>query len=477
MRTLPDLGALLLAAVLLMGPQVPAQASSPAPEPSASLTTAPQVQEWISRQGQDMIRQEIAQDASAGSPVNVETWSDGVLDATDLDNPTDPTTTWVAVVSTADGPVGVLVVEAGGSEPSGMVQQDAELAANLAALPDRAIVLREPAPPSAAAAGSATASSAPSPQPSPESTTDPAAAAGDDAEAEPADPAGAIDPDAPAPPFSVLLPVYRGDRADFLRRSLASVTVEQTLRPDEVLIVRDGPVPDELEDVLARARRGELSGTVPVRVLELADNAGLALALEAGLAEAAHDVVARQDADDISVPERFATQLPLIAAGYDLVGSAIQEFDDEADTDGVIRRQPSDPEEIRRALALRDPFNHPSVVYRAAAVHAAGGYRPLDLMEDYWLFARMIHDGVRATNVPQVLVRYRVGAGAYERRGGLRLLRSELELQVSMRRAGIITAPQYARNLAVRASYRLVPTAARQAAYRAAQRMLLSRTR
>ena len=166
MRTLPDLGALLLAAVLLMGPQVPAQASSPAPEPSASLTTAPQVQEWISRQGQDMIRQEIAQDASAGSPVNVETWSDGVLDATDLDNPTDPTTTWVAVVSTADGPVGVLVVEAGGSEPSGMVQQDAELAANLAALPDRAIVLREPAPPSAAAAGSATASSAPSPQPS-----------------------------------------------------------------------------------------------------------------------------------------------------------------------------------------------------------------------------------------------------------------------------------------------------------------------
>ena len=182
MRTLPDLGALLLAAVLLMGPQVPAQASSPAPAPSASLTTAPQVQEWISSQGQDMIRQEIAQDASAGSPVNVETWSDGVLDATDLDNPTDPTTTWVAVVSTADGPVGVLVVEAGGSEPSGMVQQDAELAANLAALPDRAIVLREPAPPSAAAPGSATASSAPSPQPSPESTTDPAAAAGDDAD-------------------------------------------------------------------------------------------------------------------------------------------------------------------------------------------------------------------------------------------------------------------------------------------------------
>ena len=287
-----------------------------------------------------------------------------------------------------------------------------------------------------------------------------------------ADPAGT-----PAPPFSVLLPVYRGDRADFLRRSLASVTVEQTLPPDEVLIVRDGPVPGELDDVLAAARRGELSGGVPVRVLELAENAGLALALDAGLEHVAHEVVARQDADDISVPERFATQLPLLAAGYDLIGSAIREFSEETDTGGVVRRQPADPERIRRAMTLRDPFNHPSVVYRASAVRAAGGYEPLDLMEDYWLFARMIHHGVRATNVSRALVRYRVGAGAYARRGGLRLLRSELDLQARMRRAGVITTSQYARNLAVRASYRLVPTAARQAAYRAAQRVLLRRTR
>ena len=182
MRTLPDLGALLLAAVLLMGPQVPAQASSPAPAPSASLTTAPQVQEWISRQGQDMIRQEIAQDASAGSPVNVETWSDGVLDATDLEDPTDPTNTWAAVISTAEGPVGVLVVEADGSEPSAMVQRDPELAAALTALPERAIVLREPAPPSAAAAASPTPSPLPSPGTTTDSAEDPAATAQDDAD-------------------------------------------------------------------------------------------------------------------------------------------------------------------------------------------------------------------------------------------------------------------------------------------------------
>lgn len=186
MRTFPGLGGLLLAAALLAGPQASARASSSTPAPPASALTVSQVQEWVSHEGQDMIRQEIAQDASAGSPVNVETWSDGVLDATDLDDPTDPTSTWAAVVSTAEGPVGVLIVEADGSEPSGMVQRDAELASALAALPDRAIVLREPAPPSAAAGGSATASSASSPQLSPAPETAPETDAETDSATDPA---------------------------------------------------------------------------------------------------------------------------------------------------------------------------------------------------------------------------------------------------------------------------------------------------
>ena len=166
---------LLVAAALLASPWALAQTSSPPPAPAM---TAQQVQEWIADEGQDVIRQEIAQDASAGSPVNVETWSDGVLDATDLEDPTDPTNTWAAVISTAEGPVGVLVVEADGSEPSAMVQRDPELAAALTALPERAIVLREPAPPSAAAAASPT----PSPRPTTDSAEDPAATAQDDAD-------------------------------------------------------------------------------------------------------------------------------------------------------------------------------------------------------------------------------------------------------------------------------------------------------
>lgn len=175
MRVLPVLSALLLVVVLLPVPRALAQTSAPDPGSTAVASQVQgqlqeQVEEWAAGAGQDVARQATSEDASVSSPVNVETWSEGVLEAADLDDPTDPTTTWVAVISTAEGPVGVLVIDADGSEPSGAVQQDAELAAALAALPERAIVLRQPAPPSAAM-GSATPSAA-SPQSSSEGTAD-----------------------------------------------------------------------------------------------------------------------------------------------------------------------------------------------------------------------------------------------------------------------------------------------------------------
>lgn len=175
MRVLPVLSALLLTVVLLPVPRALAQTSAPDPGSTAVASQVQgqlqeQVEEWVAGAGQDMARQATSEDASVSSPVNVETWSEGVLEAADLDDPTDPTTTWFAVISTAEGPVGVLVIDADGSEPSGAVQQDAELAAALAALPERAIVLRQPAPPSAAM-GSATPSAA-SPQSSSEGTAD-----------------------------------------------------------------------------------------------------------------------------------------------------------------------------------------------------------------------------------------------------------------------------------------------------------------
>ena len=96
----------------------------------------------------------------------------------------------------------------------------------------------------------------------------------------------------------------------------------------------------------------------------LEQNIGLGHALDAGLASCAHEVVARMDADDVSLPERFATQIPLLAEGYDLVGSALLEFADDEDDIVGLRTPPLGEDEIRSWSRFHDPFNHPTVVYR-----------------------------------------------------------------------------------------------------------------
>lgn len=265
-------------------------------------------------------------------------------------------------------------------------------------------------------------------------------------------------------PFSLLLPVYRGDRPDHLEAAFRSTVHEQLRRPDEVVVVQDGHIGPELASTLERL---ESSSPVPVRRLRLSHNVGLAQALQCGLAACRHDVVARMDADDISLPHRFLRQLPEIEAGADLVGAAVLEFEgDGRDQTGVLRVLPSDPVEIARTARWRNPFNHPTVVYRRDAVLSAGGYRELRYMEDYWVFTRMIANGAVVVNLPDALVRYRVDAGAYERKGGLRQLRSEVRLQQRLRSEGFTTVAQGLRNVTVRGGYRLVPAPLRRRAYR-----------
>jgi hypothetical protein len=171
------------------------------------------------------------------------------------------------------------------------------------------------------------------------------------------------------------------------------------------------------------------------------------------------------DADDVAMPHRFEVELPLIQDA-DIVGAGLLEFVE--DTDDIVgqRVPPTDPDQIRRYARMHDPFNHPTVVYRRAAVLAAGGYGDLPLMEDYALFARMLHGGARAVNVAEPLVYYRVGTRAFKRRGGTGLLQSELRLQRDFRRRGFISRPEYARNVIVRGGYRLIPWRLRRAVYR-----------
>jgi glycosyltransferase involved in cell wall biosynthesis len=269
-------------------------------------------------------------------------------------------------------------------------------------------------------------------------------------------------------PFSLLLSVWAGDNAADLSQAFRSTVDDQTRRPDHVVIVRDGPVSEEVA-----AKLDELVRDSPVdtELVTLQYNLGLGPALDTGLARCRHDIVARMDADDMSLPHRFDVQLPVVESGVDIVGSGLLEFgDDPADVVGR-RTPPVDPDRIVRYSRFHDPFNHPTVVYRASAVRAVGGYQDLPLMEDYLLFAKMIANGARVANIAEPLVCYRVGAGAYARRGGVGLLRSEVRLQRRFRELGFTSRSQFVRNVVVRGGYRLVPEAVRRTAY---QRLIAS---
>jgi glycosyltransferase involved in cell wall biosynthesis len=263
--------------------------------------------------------------------------------------------------------------------------------------------------------------------------------------------------------LSLLLPVWAGDRSDYLAEAFRSTVEDQTRRPDQVVIVRDGPVSPALEAAIAEV---VAASPVPVDVVALERNVGLGPALDAGLDACEHDVVARMDADDVSLPHRFAVQMPIIESGFDLVGSGMLEFGASSDDVVGARTPPTETDDILRRARFADPFNHPTVVFRRKLVQAVGGYTDFALMEDYLLWAKMIVAGARVANVAEPLVKYRVGAGAYARRGGLRQLRAELAVQRRFLALGFTTRRQFLRNIAVRGGYRLVPERIRRMAYR-----------
>lgn len=264
-------------------------------------------------------------------------------------------------------------------------------------------------------------------------------------------------------PFSLLLPVYENDDPSQFTSAFSSSVTAQSLPPDEVVIVQDGAIPDALEKAVKVA---VASTNVPVVYVRIPERGGLANALTAGLAACTNDIVARMDADDVSLSSRFERQLAKMHEGFDLVGTGMLEFTD--DTSEVVGRRtpPTGAANIARYARFHDPFNHPTVMYRKDAVQRAGGYEDIGLMEDYWLFARMIHSGARVENLPDALLMYRIGAGAYSRRGGHRQFHAEVSLQRALRSIRFTTRAQFCRNIAVRGIYRFIPVAVRTRLYR-----------
>ncbi|WP_434177059.1 glycosyltransferase [Brachybacterium conglomeratum] len=278
----------------------------------------------------------------------------------------------------------------------------------------------------------------------------------------PARPAGRVEG---AEPFAVLMPLWAKDRPDRVRQAIVSATEAQQLRPDLLILTVDGPLPAPLEALVERVEAGAHG---PATVLRHSAHRGVASALQDGLEASPYELVARADADDLCRPERFALQIPRMRRDrLDLLGGAMREFSDRvAPGRGPLRTRPLTHAEITAYLPRHSPFHHPTMVLRRSTVLAVGGYRDLPLLEDYWLWERMMLGGARMANLPDVLVDYRVDEHLFARRGGWRLFASDLHLQRRFVRDRVTTPTGFLRNLGERGVYRLAPGWARRLAYR-----------
>ncbi|WP_084568966.1 glycosyltransferase [Halostagnicola larsenii] len=264
--------------------------------------------------------------------------------------------------------------------------------------------------------------------------------------------------------FSVLISVYENDDPEHLDEALRSI-VEQSVEPEEIVLVADGPLPSEIEQTIEKFTSAHPN---VFTLIQLDSNQGLGIALQTGLKKCSHDLVARMDADDISEPHRFETQVSYLLSNpnIDVVGSNVGEFYDNPDNIKNVRKVPSSAAEVRSMAQFRSPTNHPSVMFRRSSVLEAGNYRSYRSMQDYELWVRMLSQGYTIENIPEVLVKCRASNDLYERRGGVKYSLLELEIQREFLRMDAISRVTFLRNIAVRVPVRLLPNSLRSLIYR-----------
>lgn len=249
------------------------------------------------------------------------------------------------------------------------------------------------------------------------------------------------------PKFSVSLSVYKNDNPEHFREAVNSV-INQTVKPAEIVLVADGPVPDAINGAIK-----EFENSLPeFKVIRLLENKGHAIARQTGIEATNYNLVALMDSDDIAVSNRFEKQLKIFYENpeLDVLGGQIIEFIDSTDNNAGIRNVPLADNEIKDYLKTRCPFNQMTVMMKKTSMLNAGGYIHWHYEEDYYLWIRMFEIGCQFQNLPDHLVYVRVGSEMYKRRGGLKYFKSEAKLQKYMWQKRIINLPRYLFNVFIR---------------------------
>lgn len=251
-------------------------------------------------------------------------------------------------------------------------------------------------------------------------------------------------------PFSVLIPVYKNDNIEHFKAAIRSISSDQTVKPSQIVISVDGPLPDKLNDYVVH-----LESEPNIVCVWSAVNNGLGIALNKGLEQCSYDIVARMDSDDVAFPTRFEKQLRLMESN-DLISTNLAEFSDSIRKIDSIRGALT-KELISKKYWILNPFNHPSVMFRKSAVMRAGGYVQMPFFEDWYLWIRMIALGARCDNLNEALVYFRSDLNQLNRRRGINYLKKEIHFVRTLKRENYISFTQYCTRVIVSIPFRLLP--------------------
>ncbi|WP_340002306.1 glycosyltransferase [Oceanobacillus sp. FSL K6-0127] len=214
--------------------------------------------------------------------------------------------------------------------------------------------------------------------------------------------------------YSVLMSVYLKENPSYFKTSVESM-MNQTLPPNEIVIVKDGKLTEELDYIIHKYKKSypNLFTIVPLR-----ENVGLGFALNEGLKKCRNELVARMDTDDISIKERCDLQVRefINDSNLSLVGSHIDEFYENPSEVISSRVVPLNHKDILKFSRRRNPFNHPTVMYKRSEVLACGGYGNYRRNQDLDLFVRMLNSRHIAKNIDKSLLLFRANGDNLKRR-------------------------------------------------------------
>jgi len=254
--------------------------------------------------------------------------------------------------------------------------------------------------------------------------------------------------------FSVLMSVYANENPVNLDQSLISIWDQQTLIPEQIVLVKDGPLTPELD--LLIGRWVEKLGKV-ITLVVLPKNLGLSVALNKGLELCRHDLVTRMDTDDLSVPDRFEKQVKFMMMNPDIaVSSGVVEEIRTFEQPFSKRKLPLTHSELVRFAKRRSPISHPAAIFRKDAVLSVGGYPAARYGQDYALWVLLIMSGYKLANLPDSLVKMRIGKDFYSRRG-LQFFTGEIGIYYYMYKIKFLSINEYLYITVARSIFSILP--------------------